>query len=86
MLQFSGDLAQVKFYQNNHGQIFVKLNDGSMIDGALCFSFLLFSFQSISLLVKIYFLLSSSVRNNRHQTTSSSFIKNEQGYSNSRNS
>jgi hypothetical protein len=38
MLQFSGDLAQVKFYQNNHGQIFVKLNDGSMIDGALFFS------------------------------------------------
>ncbi|UJR26378.1 hypothetical protein I4U23_007710 [Adineta vaga] len=32
MLQFAGDLAQVKFYQNNRGHIFVKLNDGTMIN------------------------------------------------------
>ena len=33
MFQFSGDLSQVKFYQNNHGHIFAQLTDGSMIDG-----------------------------------------------------
>ncbi|CAF1335156.1 unnamed protein product [Adineta ricciae] len=32
MLQFEGTLAQVKFYQNNSGYIFMKLNDGTMID------------------------------------------------------
>jgi hypothetical protein len=35
MLQFGGDLAQVKFYQNNTGRIFAKLNDGTMIDGVI---------------------------------------------------
>jgi hypothetical protein len=45
MLQFSGDSAQVKFYQNNNGKIFAKLNDGSMIDGArLAFIFKSFSY------------------------------------------
>jgi hypothetical protein len=35
MLQIGGDLAQVKFYQNNAGRIFAKLNDGSMVDGVI---------------------------------------------------
>jgi hypothetical protein len=35
MLQISGDMAQVKFYQNKAGEIFVKFNDGTMIDGVL---------------------------------------------------
>jgi hypothetical protein len=42
MLQFSEDLAQVKFYQNNAGRIFAKLSDGSMIDGVISFFFSLF--------------------------------------------
>jgi hypothetical protein len=37
MFQFSEDLTQVKFYQNNNGRIFIKLNDGSMMDGVICF-------------------------------------------------
>jgi hypothetical protein len=35
MLQFGEDLAQVKFYQNNSGRIFVKLSDGTMMDGVI---------------------------------------------------
>lgn len=36
MFHFTGDLVPVKFYRNNTtGQIIVKLNDGSMIDGVI---------------------------------------------------
>ena len=42
MFQFGGDSAQVKFYQNHYGEIFAKLTDGTMIDGAQKNSFLCF--------------------------------------------
>jgi hypothetical protein len=35
MLQLGGDSPQIKFYQNNAGRIFVKLTDGTTIDGLI---------------------------------------------------
>ncbi|CAF2714752.1 unnamed protein product [Rotaria sp. Silwood2] len=32
MLRVRENFAQVRFYQNNNGHIFIKLNDGTMID------------------------------------------------------
>ncbi|CAF3352689.1 unnamed protein product [Rotaria sp. Silwood1] len=37
MFQISENLVQVEFYQNNSGHFFIKLNDGTMIDGVICF-------------------------------------------------
>ena len=37
MFQFGENLSKVKFYQNNSGQIFVKLNDGTIMDGVISF-------------------------------------------------
>ncbi len=67
MFQFGGDLAQVKFYQNNTGRIFVKLNDGTMIDGVIWISFfsilqLLYLFMNLC----FFLLVSGTTGTKRH--------------------
>jgi hypothetical protein len=72
MFQFGGDLAQVKFYQNNTGRIFVKLNDGTMIDGVIWISFfsilqLLYLFMNLC----FFLLVSGTTGTKRHHHHSS---------------
>ena len=43
MLHFNGDLSKVKFYQNTHGRMFVKLTDGTMIEGAIEYRLVFFA-------------------------------------------
>jgi len=72
MFQFGGDLAQVKFYQNNTGRIFVKLNDGTMIDGVIWISFFSIS-QLLYLFMNLCFflLVSGTTGTKRHHHHSS---------------
>ena len=73
MLHFNGDVSKVKFYQNTHGRVFVKLTDGTMIEGAIEYRLVLSacSCQRHTQDAIFFYLLSlvGSIGNNEPQST-----------------